>query len=678
MVDLAAAESNSNNKTTKSPKKLKFSPKFDDSPAKKSAKKKKFQQQDGGDSNKDSPSKKIKFDAGKKKEGKSEENKENKKEKKSVQINEEVMIKEIPKEKKKKKLKLELKMKKKMTKVKDDLEKKGKGKVKKDPKSKVVMLNKSETRDKQKKVKEIRKKFKQEDVFDIGVKAKKVWEEVRREDCPEDKKERLINELHGLVQGNIKKIIFAHDTVRVVECLMALGSNEVRDKLFNEMKGDIIEMTKSKYAHFFVQKMLRYGTKEQKQIIFKEMEGQMAKLMKNKTAGFVVETIYNEFASGPQRNCMLQEFLDQEFLHFKDPEMRTVPDILQKYPKRAPEIVKELQKNVEVLIRKGCYNHSLVHTIIYNFMLVADAKQKAEVIDQLKDALIHMVHSREGAYTALHCIWFGNAKDRKTIIKSFKTFMLKTAQEEYGHMVLLGIFDSVDDTKIVGKAVIGELMEDIDTLFSNKYGVRVLKYLFGRRDPTYFNRDHVAILEKGDGNEHSKKDADTRHKELVAVAAPPVIKHILEHAPGNLYEAATTITLTCILNNCVPCPDLEQAFQRLATLVTKPFAKGDSAPNLVENTASNMMFKKLIFKDADRQKNGEATFTASLLPLMSEDCVEAWLACNRGCLLILAIINLQIEEVTTAVKSKLKPYKKLIAKLDSPSGKILQEKLQSL
>ena len=30
----------------------------------------------------------------------------------------------------------------------------------------------------------------------------------------------------------------------------------------------------------------------------------------------------------------------------------------------------------------------------------------------------------------------------------------------------------MDDTKVVGKAVIGELMEDLTLLFDNKYGVR--------------------------------------------------------------------------------------------------------------------------------------------------------------------------------------------------------------
>ena len=41
-----------------------------------------------------------------------------------------------------------------------------------------------------------------------------------------------------------------------------------------------LEMCKSKYAHFFVMKMLKYGKKEQKKIIVKELEGKIAKVRK--------------------------------------------------------------------------------------------------------------------------------------------------------------------------------------------------------------------------------------------------------------------------------------------------------------------------------------------------------------------------------------------------------------
>ena len=73
-------------------------------------------------------------------------------------------------------------------------------------------------------------------------------------------------------------------------------------------------------------------------------------------------------------------------------------------------------------------------------------------------------------------------------------------KEEYGHMLLLGILDSVDDTKIVGKAVLGELLEQPEELFTNKYGVRLLKYLFGGRDTKYVMPDAINILKKVPSN----------------------------------------------------------------------------------------------------------------------------------------------------------------------------------
>ena len=40
------------------------------------------------------------------------------------------------------------------------------------------------------------------------------------------------------------------------------------------------------------------------------------------------------------------------------------------------------------------------------------------------------------------------------IVKSFKSFVAKICKEEYGHLVLLALFDVVDDTKLVQKALI--------------------------------------------------------------------------------------------------------------------------------------------------------------------------------------------------------------------------------
>lgn len=65
-----------------------------------------------------------------------------------------------------------------------------------------------ERREKKKKLKSERqsKKKKDETVVDLGTKAKHVWNKVRGDDCPENERDGLLNELHSLVKGSLNKV----------------------------------------------------------------------------------------------------------------------------------------------------------------------------------------------------------------------------------------------------------------------------------------------------------------------------------------------------------------------------------------------------------------------------------------------------------------------------------------
>jgi len=583
------------------------------------------------------------------------------KRKKSLKFQEEVEVKEIEEkpQKKKKKEKLEGKINEKKEKIFKKKKKEGDGE-----KKPFVKLDKKGTREKQKKDKSERrtKKLKEKgvelDVYNLGMEAKKIWEELRDEDKMKDneqKKVKLASELHALVKGNIKKIIFAHDTVRVVECLMAMGDEAVKESIFQEMKEDIVEMSKSKYASFFAHKLLRYGSKEQRAHTIKALMGKVAKLMKHKTAATVVELAYNDYADAATRNSMLQEFLGPEFRLFKEPTVRTVGELIAKHPEKKEEIIKNMGANVEVLIQKGTFNHSLVHTVIHNYLAVTDGKRRSDCIESLRNSLVHMAHSRDGAMAAMYCLWHGTAKDRKAIIKSFKTFIEKTCYEEFGHMVLMAIFDTVDDTKLVGKAVLGELAECLTKVMQDKYGLRVVKYLFAGRESAYTYPDAIEIMKKGDGNENSKKEMGVRRSELLESIAPAVLKWLASHMQSGLFIPPTTITFTCLLNHLPASQQLSDVWTLLAEEASKPFIQGDDMPNIIENTASTMLLKKVILKDKERKERGEQLFSQVLLDTVDSAGLEAWVSCNRGAFLLLHCWETGVEEVQTKVKDLVTP-----------------------
>lgn len=598
--------------------------------------------------------------------------------KKSIKFNETVKVKEITgnaPEKKKKKKQLD-------GKIKDKKDMKIFKKDKDGEKAAVVKLDKKETREKQKKDKaERRAKKIEQDVYNLSTEAKKIWEKVRVEEDMkgnEQKKAKLTTELHALVKGNLKKIIFAHDTVRVVECLMAMGSEEIKNEIYLELKEDMIEMAKSKYANFFVQKLLKYGSKEQKQAVMKSLEGRIAKLMKHKTAGVVVELMYNDYADAKTRNRMLQEFLGPEYELFKEEEVRTVSELVAKHPEKKDEIIKNLGANVDVLIQKGTFNHSLVHTVIHNYLTVVEGKKRADCIEAMRDNLVHILHSRDGAMASLHCLWHGTTKDRKAIIKSLKTFVEKTCLEEYGHLVLLAIFDTVDDTKLVGKAILGELAECFDKVILDKYGVRVIKYLVAGRDSVYTSTDTVKLMVQGDGNQQSKKDPVVRRRELTEVVNPTILRWIGERMLAGLYDGPMTITFTCLLNHLPASDQLTKVWAMLAEEASKPFIVRDATPNIIENTASNMLLKKIILKDKERHAAGVEMFSKMLMSTVDQDGVEAWLSCNRGAFLLVYCWETEVEEVQALVREKVKPVAKILkrqaAKLKGAS--ILSTKLE--
>ncbi|OPL20643.1 pumilio domain-containing protein, partial [Mytilus galloprovincialis] len=89
--------------------------------------------------------------------------------------------------------------------------------------------------------------------------SKKIWEELRRHDVKESKKHELCTELMGFVKGTMKEFAFAHDTARVLQCLVQHGSPGQKDEVFEEVKDQICLMARSKYAKFLVKKLIVYG-----------------------------------------------------------------------------------------------------------------------------------------------------------------------------------------------------------------------------------------------------------------------------------------------------------------------------------------------------------------------------------------------------------------------------------
>ncbi|XP_022429301.1 pumilio homolog 3 isoform X2 [Delphinapterus leucas] len=399
--------------------------------------------------------------------------------------------------------------------------------------------------------------------YDIVVRAKQIWEILRRKDCDKEKRVKLMNDLQKLIQGKIKTIAFAHDSTRVIQCYIQYGNEEQRKQAFEELRGDLVELSKAKYSRNIVKKFLMYG---------------------------------------------------------------------------------------EAVIK-----HSLVHKVFLDFFTYAPPKLRSEVIEAIREAVVYLAHTHDGARVAMHCLWHGTPKDRKVIVKTMKTYVEKVANGQYSHLVLLAAFDCIDDTKLVKQIIISEIINSLPNIVNDKYGRKVLLYLLSPRDPAHTVREIIEVLQKGDGNAHSKKDTEIRQRELLESISPALLSYLQGHAQEVVLDKSACVLVADILGAAIG--DVQPAMNAVASLAAAELHPGgkDGELHVAEHPAGHLVLKWLIEQDRKMKESGrEGCFAKTLVELVGMKNLKSWASVNRGAIILSSLLQSSDQDVANKVKAGLK------------------------
>lgn len=166
---------------------------------------------------------------------------------------------------------------------------------------------------------------------------------------------------------------------------------------------------------------------------------------------------------------------------------------------------------------------TIIHRLLAEFLSLASDADKKELASHTLELIPYILHTREGSQASVHAISYSSAKDRKTIVKGLKGYMLRSAQEEYGHIVLLRLLDVVDDTVLLQSSVLAPLVasDEIGNTIQNKYARLVLLQVLAPKFKLYFTPSTLALLQpcfladaEGKLQPTSKKNDDQRTQEL--------------------------------------------------------------------------------------------------------------------------------------------------------------------
>ena len=102
------------------------------------------------------------------------------------------------------------------------------------------------------------------------------------------------------------------------------------------------------------------------------------------------------------------------------------------------------------------------HRMLSEYIAASPGSSVSEAVQLLAGPpLVRMVHTKEGAQVACSVIAYGTAKDRKKAIKGIAGLpdtVLKMAQDEWGSVVLMCILDTVDDTALLKKQILPDIL----------------------------------------------------------------------------------------------------------------------------------------------------------------------------------------------------------------------------
>ncbi|VAI39433.1 unnamed protein product [Triticum turgidum subsp. durum] len=395
------------------------------------------------------------------------------------------------------------------------------------------------------------RKMKRKPNYNLEKELAVLWEKMRCRDVSKENRSKLVTEALRKMDGKYFEIAGSHVTARVLQTCVKWCSQPERDAVFVALQPHLLHLSRKKYAVFLVKKLIKLGTflyvslnprmfsyvrmllvclitlsltnipfcfvtaatKKQLALFISSLHGHVASLLRHTIGAAVVDCAFHQ-ATPPQKRSLLLELYSTELQLFKDLTEQKSCSLLETISKlglQKSSVLQYMTTVIQPLLEKGIVEYSIVHTVILEYLTIADKTSALDVIRQLiphltqgssvvdgdelsgvaevptkskakkkrssEPLLIRIMQTREGLKIGLACLKHGSAKDRKKIIKSLKGQTMKLALGDYGCLFLACLLSIVDDTKLVTKVVIDELTKQLKELIFDKNGRRPLLQL---------------------------------------------------------------------------------------------------------------------------------------------------------------------------------------------------------
>ncbi|KAK9786572.1 hypothetical protein WJX73_000347 [Symbiochloris irregularis] len=317
------------------------------------------------------------------------------------------------------------------------------------------------------------------------------WEKLRRHDTDDSEKAALISSVLEEAKGQLSQLTSSHTGARVIQACAKHGSQEDRNALLEEILPNLLDLAKSPYGHFTVSKLIELLPKANLPGVLKTFQGHIGFLLRHPCGASVVNVLYDRCDTA-QRDRMAAELYGKEYTVLTQ---EAAPGSLEEAlsglaPPQRRAVLQRLHLHLHPIMEKAMVDPHLTHRLLAEYLRESSGGAVADAVEMLAGpALLRMVHTRHGAHVGCAVLAYGSPKDRKKAVKALKGHVKTMATDDWAHIVLMAALSHTDDTALLLKAIVPELLANAEELCQHKCGVRIflnlLDPLSGRHLPPH-------------------------------------------------------------------------------------------------------------------------------------------------------------------------------------------------
>lgn len=267
--------------------------------------------------------------------------------------------------------------------------------------------------------------------FDLVARAKAIWATFRSKRLDKAERERLSEELFGLIKGRLHQIAVKHDAARVVQCALLHGSVPQRQAYTTELLEHLLEFAKVQYAHFIILRLLDVtsGQAGERKRVLRVFAGKAHTLATHAVGAKVLEGIFSTYPK-QDTQALRSELYGRETQLLlagtvgggagAEQPGRDLKAVLAALPERRDKVLAGVLAMVQKMLAKDLVSLPFVQELLAEFVANAGPQAVRELLPSLMDYLLLLTGTRPGCRVLAECAAYGTPKDRKKMLKALK------------------------------------------------------------------------------------------------------------------------------------------------------------------------------------------------------------------------------------------------------------------